>query len=645
MADSDLIACLYPAGDHHSVWAASQQVVESDRNRSRHAPALLPSSSLGSSKAPAYHCSPCLRLSFSPPPKRDKGLVCGWDPSCDIVLPNLSGVSFRHAAFTFDEHDRLIYQDLGSQAGSQVIYDKAGRGRRSRFRWILGGHPVPDGQEETIIHMTPSLCFRVVVCRHDVASPLYVNKVNRFRRGTAPVEALLDEVDLGRPPTEPPSGAHSPPGEGPITLQKKLGEGGFGVVWHVWDVSTGEEHALKQPSDRAIRERRVNVHRWREEARMLGQIQHPHIVTLLGQDFIDLPRLELEYLPCGPLHAQRGLTPRECLDVLRQCLSALDDLHGRHPPIVHRDISPGNILVRQRDEDNIHVKLADFGLTKESDDLVTMCGTRRYLAPEVYGLGAYTAAVDIWSLGVVVMERLSDLPDSHAKERDWCHEIAKKLKDDFRHEPDGVKELLMSMVVMDPGRRSSAHDCFNRAQALPDPTEDCCQTPRAGFSLEEDNEGQHQIVAAPGSSRGGVSLAPGPSTATGQSQSPVFVRSGAPVPQSNISAWKRTRSLSTDEEELSAVYLDWICDPLHALGGGSDLAADLGQESSGWSDLPPSTVDKSVPRSVSRTLEPTGPGLGQATVDHHSIQQGPSIVWDDAEHMAAALLLALRETD
>src|SRR4029434_2276047 len=98
-----------------------------------------------------------------------------------------------------------------------------------------------------------------------------------------------------------------------------------------------------------------------------------------------------------------------------------------------------------------------------------------------------------------------------------------------------------------------------------------------------------------------------------QSQLPAFVRSGAPVPQSNISTWKRARSLSTssstgrrrrprrdvpatstkpesqdegqpdsrDEEELSAVYLDWICDPLHALGGGSDLAADLGQESSG----------------------------------------------------------------
>ncbi len=274
MADSDLIACLYPAGAHPPAWTRSQQVIESDRNRSRYVPPLLPSPSLGPSAAPADHYSPCLRLSFSPPPKTGKGLVCGWDPGCDIVLPDISGVSFRHAAFTFDEHNRLIYQDLGSQAGSQVIYDKQGHGRRKGFRWILGGHPVPGEKEEIIIQMTPTLCFRVVVCGHHVASPLYADKVNRFRQATAPVEALLDEVDLGRPPTEPPSGVHSPPGEGPITLQKKLGEGGFGVVWHVWDVSTGEEHALKQPSDRAIRERRVNVHRWKEEARILGRVQH-----------------------------------------------------------------------------------------------------------------------------------------------------------------------------------------------------------------------------------------------------------------------------------------------------------------------------------------------------------------------------------
>jgi len=341
--------------------------------------------------------------------------------------------------------------------------------------------------------------------------------------------------------------------------------------------------------------------------------------------------------------------------------------------------------VRHRGEDSIHVKLADFGLTKESHDLVTMCGTRRYLAPEVYGPAAYTAAVDIWSLGVVVMERLVDLPDSRAAEREWCREIAKRLKDDFSHEPDGVKELLMSMVVMDPERRSSAHDCYHRAQALPDPTEDGCRTPRAGCCAEEDvgqqsnaspcdGEDQYQTeVSKP--TAGSSSLSEGPTTATGQGEHPAFVRSGAPVPQSPVSAWKRARSPSTssstgrrrrprrdvptatqpeswdegqpesrEEEESSAAYLDWICDPLHALGGGSDLAADLGQESSGWSDPPPSTVDTSVPRSVPRTLQPTGPDLDLDTTHHHGIQQEVAS-WVDTEHLAAALWHAIQETD
>ncbi len=54
-------------------------------------------------------------------------------------------------------------------------------------------------------------------------------------------ETLFDEVDLDRPPTEPGSGVHSPFGSGPIELRTKLGEGSFGIVWHVWDVTMGEQ--------------------------------------------------------------------------------------------------------------------------------------------------------------------------------------------------------------------------------------------------------------------------------------------------------------------------------------------------------------------------------------------------------------------
>ena len=103
----------------------------------------------------------------------------------------------------------------------------------------------------------------------------------------------------------------------------------------------------------------------------------------------------------------------ECVEILRQCLSALAYLHGHKKPIVHRDIKPENILVQHRDADGIHVKLADFGLTREGDHLTTNCGTPLYLAPEVHeierhargqGTRSYTPAVDVWSLGVVVFK-------------------------------------------------------------------------------------------------------------------------------------------------------------------------------------------------------------------------------------------------
>src|SRR5262249_37369807 len=138
-----------------------------------------------------------------------------------------------------------------------------------------------------------------------------------------------------------------------------------------------------------------------------------HVVRLLRSDFRLLPQLHLEYLPGGSLEDHSSISVDESAQILRQCLSALVYLHGHDEPIVHRDIKPGNILVQSRDAGNIHVKLTDFGITRESHDLTTICGTPDYLAPEVYEesdrreasrseKGSYTPVVDIWSLGVSV---------------------------------------------------------------------------------------------------------------------------------------------------------------------------------------------------------------------------------------------------
>ena len=100
----------------------------------------------------------------------------------------------------------------------------------------------------------------------------------------------------------------------------------------------------------------------------------------------------LEYVPLGTLDSL-DLSLEQSVTVLCQGLSALADLHGREIPIVHRDIKPSNILLQSRDPP--YIKFTDFGLSKVSNSLQTLCGTPKYLVPEVYRREKHTPAVDI----------------------------------------------------------------------------------------------------------------------------------------------------------------------------------------------------------------------------------------------------------
>ncbi|KAJ4230717.1 hypothetical protein NW757_013982 [Fusarium falciforme] len=104
-------------------------------------------------------------------------------------------------------------------------------------------------------------------------SPAYIDKVNRFKQGTATAEDLLDDLGLSNPSTRPRTGAHTP-GTGEIHLSKKLGEGSFGVVTHLWNVSTGDEHVVKAPTSKAIRKKKVDKKAWRREADIMAQVSH-----------------------------------------------------------------------------------------------------------------------------------------------------------------------------------------------------------------------------------------------------------------------------------------------------------------------------------------------------------------------------------
>ncbi|KAI3532312.1 hypothetical protein CABS02_13897 [Colletotrichum abscissum] len=283
MNETDIIAHLYPFANigertTKAIKASSRYVpplIEfTERHYDRHERESTEPSA--NPDASAYDYLPRLELRFSDIPRTSRGVVIGSDPDCDVVLP-YRGISGRHFCLTFDSADRLIVKDLGSLMGTEVTYDDEGEGKRSNFCWIVGGHKIPN-EKRIVISVHHTVSFYISVPHHDTTSPEHADRVSRFLRGAASTEDLLGDLALpNRPGTELPTGTHTP-GQGGIYLKKKLGQGTFGSVTHLWDVSTGREFALKEPTIVAARRQQVRKE-WKQEARIMGQISHVSTLT------------------------------------------------------------------------------------------------------------------------------------------------------------------------------------------------------------------------------------------------------------------------------------------------------------------------------------------------------------------------------
>jgi hypothetical protein len=202
---------------------------------------------------------------------------------------------------------------------------------------------------------------------------------------------------------------------GDFRLQRPLGQGGTAAVWEATQLPMDRAVALKilSPSmsaDVAFRAR------FERECATLAQLDHPHIIPAHhAGEFQGVLFLAMRLVQ-GPslreLIEADSLNPRRTLDLLRPVAEALDAAHATG--VIHRDISPQNILVEAGD----HPYLADFGLTQRvADSTLTrpgeVPGSFNYVSPELISNQKATAASDIYSLGAVLFECLTGVVPYH----------------------------------------------------------------------------------------------------------------------------------------------------------------------------------------------------------------------------------------
>jgi hypothetical protein len=197
------------------------------------------------------------------------GIVFGTDRnSCDIVLPYHTGIARKHFYITFDEKYRLIVRDI-SHYGTIVTYNNRGRGRRKNFTWIVGGDKVADSFKNIMIEIHPELKFQIVIPKDHGERELFTDNVDHFlKKVTTKDELRIGTLGLQSTHlTTAPSGEETPKQTGIFLKLGTLGEGAFGVVRRVWDVSTGNEYASKRCHN-------LQDTTWKREADVMRNTSH-----------------------------------------------------------------------------------------------------------------------------------------------------------------------------------------------------------------------------------------------------------------------------------------------------------------------------------------------------------------------------------
>ena len=200
---------------------------------------------------------------------------------------------------------------------------------------------------------------------------------------------------------------------GRYRLLEPAGSGGSAEVWRALDTKTGEEVAVKRLHPIVVADETGRA-RLKREFQALRSLDEPHIVHVRALKIAgNEAAIILDYVPgrslADRLAAGPPFEPAEAVAVARDIAAALTAAHAAG--IVHRDVTPGNILLDPTDG----ARLTDFGIALGGGaESVTatgqLMGTMRFLAPEQLRGSPATPASDLHSLAAVTYEMLAGRP-------------------------------------------------------------------------------------------------------------------------------------------------------------------------------------------------------------------------------------------
>ncbi|XP_023162024.2 serine/threonine-protein kinase PAK mbt [Drosophila hydei] len=238
----------------------------------------------------------------------------------------------------------------------------------------------------------------------------------------------------------------------------KIGEGSTGTVCIATDKSTGRQVAVKKMDLRKQQRRELLFN----EVVIMRDYHHPNIVETYSSFLVnDELWVVMEYLEGGALTdivTHSRMDEEQIATVCKQCLKALAYLHSQG--VIHRDIKSDSILLAA----DGRVKLSDFGfcaqVSQELPKRKSLVGTPYWMSPEVISRLPYGPDVDIWSLGIMVIEMVDGEPpffnepplQAMRRIRDMQ---PPNLKNAHKVSPR-LQSFLDRMLVRDPAQRATA---------------------------------------------------------------------------------------------------------------------------------------------------------------------------------------------